>query len=180
MKLPMILPVLAISAALLACNNRREAVAAQATTTTQAPATTAATEFQLGGTEKKDSLFLSFERTPCFGTCKAYRIEVYRSGFATYDGRSNVEKQGKHEARIDEDTMRAILSRAEELGFFGMKDVYDGEVTDLPSTHLRIQANGQNKKVIGRVGQPAEFKQLVAYLEELLLPTSWKPVSAKP
>ena len=180
MKLPMILPVLAIATALLACNNRREAVAAEATTTIETPATTESTEIQFGGTEKKDSLFLSFERTPCFGTCKAYRIEVYRSGSATYDGRSNMEKQGKHATRIDEGTMRLILARAEALGFFHMKDVYDGEVTDLPSTHMRIQANGRNKKVIGRVGQPAEFKQLAAYVEELLLPLPWKPVSVEP
>lgn len=123
-----------------------------------------------------DSLFLYLERTPCFGACKAYRIEVFNSGFATYNGRGNMEKEGPHTGRVGADTLRLIRAKAQELGFKDMQDKYDAEVTDLPSTYLRITLNGKPKQVMGRVGQPAAFKQLVAYVEGLLLPVPWKPV----
>lgn len=134
----------------------------------------------LGGATRADSLFFTIERTPCFGTCKAYRIEVYRSGYATYNGRSNMEKQGPHSAWISEETMAALLAHAEAAGFFAMQDTYDADVTDLPSTTIRIIADGKDKKVMGRVGQPAAFKALVVQIEELLLPVPWKPVRAEP
>ncbi|HRH38129.1 MAG TPA: DUF6438 domain-containing protein, partial [Flavobacteriales bacterium] len=111
------------------------------------------------------------------GTCKAYRIDVYRSGYATYDGRAHVEKMGKYTTHVGEDAMDLIASKAEGLGFFSMKDKYDGEVTDLPSTFIRVVAHGKNKQVIGRVGQPVQFKELAAFAEAQLLPLQWVPVA---
>lgn len=134
----------------------------------------------LGGGAKGDSLFLYLERTPCFGHCKSYRIDLYSTGYATYDGRLNVEKEGLHRARIGADTLRSILKRAEELGFFAMQDKYDGPVTDLPSTFLRIVSGARSKTVMGRVGQPAAFRQLVEEIEALLLPVPWVPVAPEP
>jgi hypothetical protein len=134
---------------------------------------------QFGGTAKGDSLFFFLERTPCFGTCKAYRISVYRSGYARYEGRSNVEKEGLHEARIGADTLALLLHEAEEIGFFGLKDSYDSQVTDLPSTIVRIVADGKDKRVLARVGTPPPFKAYVERVESLLLPVPWKPLKAQ-
>jgi hypothetical protein len=64
-----------------------------------------ASSSKLGGSTPADSLFLRFERTPCFGMCKAFRIHLYTSGRASYEGRSHVEKEGMHEARVGRDTM---------------------------------------------------------------------------
>ena len=182
MKLLTTFPILAISVALFSCNGQRKATAEEPPPppppTVPAIETPPAT-VTFGGTTPADSLFLSLERTACFGACKTYRLQVYRSGFATYDGRANVEPLGAHTARIDTATLNALLDKANAMGFFGMRDKYDGEVTDLPSTFLRIAANGQNKQVMGRVGQPAAFKALVAYCEEQLLPQAWKPVPAE-
>jgi hypothetical protein len=123
-----------------------------------------------------DSLVLSIERTPCFGMCKAYRLHVYRSGYATYEGRVNVEKQGMHEARIGRDTLEAILREAERIAFFDLDDVYDSPVTDLPSTIIHIAMDKRDKRVLGRVGTPAKFRAFAEYIEELLLPVAWKPI----
>ncbi len=176
----MLLPTLAIIATLFACNNERRAVTEASSAIEPPPATAEGLSLSFGGPEKADSLFLSLERTPCFGTCKAYRIEVYRSGYATYNGRSNTEKLGMHSTRVGADAMEAIVAKAEEVGFFTMQDKYDAEVTDLPSTFLRIVANGKDKKVMGRVGQPNGFKHLVTLAEEQLLSLPWAPVAAKP
>lgn len=132
-----------------------------------------------GGEGRTDSLFLSLERTPCFGTCKAYRIHVYRSGYATFEGRSNVEKVGMHEARIGKDTLSQLLNEAERLTFFDLDTLYDGQVTDLPSTIIRVAGNGKDKRVKGRYNMPERFKAYGTFIDELLFPVAWRPVPAK-
>lgn len=167
----MYLPALLIALSIMACKTR------EATTGNAPEAGEQSAVF--GGPGKADSLFLSLERTPCFGMCKAYRIHVYRSGYATFEGVSNVEKEGMHEGRVGADTLAQLLKEAERLGFFALNDVYDSQVTDLPSTKLRIVANGKDKHVLARVGTPPNFKALAERVDELLLPLPWKPVPAK-
>jgi hypothetical protein len=133
-------------------------------------------QVRLGGKADGDSLFLVFERTVCFGTCPAYRIELFRNGHATWDGRAHVEKEGPHTARVGRDTLEAILKEAERIGFFGSKDVYDAPVTDLPSMTIRIVAQGRSKEVMARMGTPAELRAFGEYLDGLLRPLPWKPV----
>ena len=131
---------------------------------------------QFGGAATADSLFFSLERTVCFGQCPSYSIRVYRSGHVLYDGRNFVEPEGLHRGTVSADTMALLLRKAETLGFFDMEDKYDGPVTDLPSTIIRVVANGKDKKVIGRVGTPASFKSLATAADELLLSLRWVPM----
>jgi hypothetical protein len=131
---------------------------------------------QFGGAAAADSLFFSLERTVCFGQCPSYRIQVYRSGHVVYEGRNFVEPEGLHRGTVSADTMALLLNKAETLGFFDLDDKYDGQVTDLPSTIIRVVANGKDKKVIGRVGTPASFKSLATAADELLLSLRWVPM----
>lgn len=133
---------------------------------------------RFGGTAAGDSLFFSMERTPCFGRCPAYRIQVYRSGHAVYEGMSNVEKEGMHQARIGMDTLRALLEEAERIGYFDLADKYDGPVTDLPSTHFRMVSGERDKAIVARYKVPAELKAFGVFVDERLLPVAWKPVPA--
>ncbi|MBL7952989.1 MAG: hypothetical protein JNM62_14870 [Flavobacteriales bacterium] len=158
----------------MACSDQKKTVDAEPEAKAEKPATKS---FQLGGTDKADTLFFSLERTPCFGTCKAYRINVYRSGYATFDGRSNVEKEGAHDGRVSPEIMDDLLQEAVRIKFFDLQDKYDGPVTDLPSSIIHVVANGKDKKVIGRVGTPENFKSFVTKAEEWLYPLPWKPVA---
>lgn len=133
-------------------------------------------ETVLGGPGPGDSLVISLQRTPCFGRCKAYMINVYRSGYATFDGRSNVELEGLHQGRIGLDTLRLLLAEAERNGFYQLNDVYDRNVTDLPSAVLRLVGNGKDKRVVGRAGTPEAFTRFFEKAETLLYPVPWRPV----
>lgn len=169
------LTILIFVAMLGACTKQRAVVAPERPTET----TTASTNGQqplLGGTNPADSLVISLQRTPCFGTCKAYTINVYRSGRATYFGHSHVQLEGAYQAQIGADTIQRIITDAEKSGFYQFQDKYDREVTDLPSSILRVVANGKDKRVVARVGTPESFKQLFGRVEELLFPVVWTPV----
>lgn len=166
-----------------ACSNQRNATTeeppAESTSTMETVPVVDQSGPRFGGAAKADSLFFSIERTPCFGACRAYSIKIYRSGFATYDGRMNVDLMGTHSARIATAMMEDLLTRSEGSGFFGMNDKYDAQVTDLPSTIIRIVSNGRDKKVVARVGTPPAFKALAEYAEGQLLPLKWAPGAAK-
>lgn len=172
-----ILPAFLSLALFAACKTNQEAA-----TDTGSPMDNGNTGSQekltLGGTAAADSLFLFLERTPCFGPCKAYRINIYRSGYATYEGRANVEREGMHEARIGQDTLQAILKEAERIDFYGLKELYDSPVMDLPSLVIRMNTSAGNKQVRGRVDVPPKFRVFGETIEEMVLPLAWKPMRA--
>ena len=172
-----LLPALLSVALFGACKTNQEAA-----TNTGAPMENenkaSQTALALGGTAPADSLFLFLERTPCFGPCKAYRLNIYRSGYATYEGRANVEREGMHEARIGQDTLQAILKEAERIGFYGLDDLYDSPVTDLPSLVSRMHTSAGDKQVKGRVDVPPKFRVFGETIEELVLPMAWKPMKS--
>lgn len=129
---------------------------------------------EYGGPNPADSLFFSIERTPCFGKCPAYRIKVYRSGYATYEGISNVERLGMNLGHVGPDTMAILLKEAEAIGYFALQDSYDRQVTDIPSTRLRMVSGARDKSILARAGVPPELKAFALRADELLLPMAWK------
>ena len=139
----------------------------------KAPASSADTTFG----SKSDSVFFSLQRTPCFGTCQAYTVTVFSDGRAHYTGRSNAPREGDFTGKVDKATMQKLLDRAVSIGFFAFQDKYDGQVTDLPSTIIRVNANNKDKKVVGRVKTPPAFKPFAAYADSLLAPVEWTKVA---
>ncbi|MBL7964869.1 MAG: hypothetical protein JNM31_13615 [Flavobacteriales bacterium] len=132
-----------------------------------------------GGAAEADSLFFSLERTPCFGPCPTYLLRVYRSGFATYDARQHTAIQGPHTGRVSPAEMRTLLDHADSIGFFGLKDSYDGPVTDLPRTIIRVVADGRDKQVTGRYQMPEAYRRFALQADSLLLPRHWSPAPGR-
>ncbi len=126
---------------------------------------------------KTDSVFFSLQRTPCFGKCPAYTVRINADGSAHYTGRSHAPREGEFQGRVDKATMQALYDRASAIGFFAFQDKYDGPVTDLPSTIIRVNANGADKKVVGRVDTPRAFKPFAAYADSLLAQVHWEKVA---
>ncbi len=116
-----------------------------------------------------DSLFFKIERTSCFGRCPTYQISVFNSGYVLYHGKRNVEKIGFFEAQLNENQIKLILERANEINYFQLNDRYDGNMTDVPSTITLIQYNDDIKAVIDRVNGPQPLKQFQQEMDDLLL-----------
>lgn len=120
-----------------------------------------------------DTAFFVLERTACFGTCPTYRLTINGDGKAYYEGRRFVPREGRYAGQVDAAKMKALEAAAEQSGFFGLKDVYDAPVTDLPSLIIRFRTPERDKQVKGRVGTPKEFKELAVQLEEMLQGIEW-------
>lgn len=129
---------------------------------------------RFGGSTPADSLFFSFERTPCFGRCPTYAVHVYRSGHATYLGRQHVERIGAFSGRLSTEAMEQLLAEAEAIGFWKRPASYDSEVTDLPSTYVRVVSGDRDHKVRARYNVPNDFKGFIDRCERLLQNVDWQ------
>lgn len=120
-----------------------------------------------------DSVFFSMERTPCFGKCPSFTLSIDAGGRASWRGRGNVERMGNWTAQVPATAMDALLTMANAHVFFGFNDSYDGQVTDLPSTIIRVNADGRDKRVHARYKVPPAFKAFAAECDSLLNALPW-------
>lgn len=119
--------------------------------------------------EKNPIIYL--ERTICYGTCPAYRIEIYNDETGWYDGKRFVKRIGKIPFSVKKQDISNIIQKAEELNFFDMKNEYTERVSDLPTTYIKIK----NKKIIDYYGAPKELKNLEKFIDDIVLKNlKWK------
>lgn len=137
-------------------------------------ASTAAATSRFGGSGA-DSLFFSLERTPCFGKCATYTVHVYHSGHAVLVGKQNIERIGTHRAVVPAELMQQLLADAEAQGFWGLPAEYNNpQVTDLPSTIIRVVSGDRDHKIRARYQVPEGFKAFLQRCEERLMALPWE------
>jgi len=93
------------------------------------------------------SLVITMERTPCFGTCPAYKLTVYGDGRAVYEGDMFVAVEGQQTTTISQDAVQELVAALENAEFFSLEDDYSAPATDLPSTITTVTLGGQSKTI---------------------------------
>ena len=112
---------------------------------------------------------LTFERTPCFGTCPAYTMQVFADGRVAYEGRRGVPMLGTKELKLPASAVADLLRQAKEARFEQFQDRYSMNTTDLPSTIIAVrQPNGKLKTVVMEEGAPENVRQLFTYISNQL------------
>lgn len=108
---------------------------------------------------------LTFERTPCFGICPAYSVQVFADGRVAYEGRRAVPMLGKQELKLPAAAVADMLHTAKEYKFEAFNDRYSRGTTDLPTTVIAVrQPNGQLKTVTVEEGAPQNVQAFFTYL----------------
>lgn len=163
MKSLVIISIMAVALTGIACSSKKNA-------------TPMTTEQSNAGTkiEKSDSLFVSLERSYCFGTCPVYKIEIYNSGFAVYTGQANTDKIGTFTTKFSKDQLNSLTNVAKEINYMSLNDVYDNPgVTDLPSHTSSIVINGVRKTVKRRIGYPQSIVVFEKQIDAIIGETNW-------
>lgn len=127
---------------------------------------------------ESDSLVAYLERTRCFGVCPVYSIHIYRSGCVVYEGNEHVKQLGNHFAFIDRNTLEGIGRKAEELGFFDLKDEYRNPyLTDFPTVYVEVRFKGKIKRVHHYDAEPPRnLVEMEDYIDKLFgEETKWIP-----
>lgn len=132
-------------------------------------------------TEKvvSDSLFFYYEKTPCFGRCPIFKLTIYHSGFATYDGINFVDNIGFHKAKLKFEQMGKIRDLLNGINFFSLDDTYDNEhVMDIPARIIEARYDGKKKRILARYQAPQELRDVFNEIDKLFENTEWEPYSS--
>lgn len=122
--------------------------------------------------DKIDNPFVSMKRTPCYGKCPAYMVDIYDNGNVVFNGKSFVDYIGEHNGTISQEDINSIKEKINSINFFELDDKYDSNVTDFPSCIIDVNMDGKTKSILDRVGGPKELKELETLIHELVLNSS--------
>ena len=125
---------------------------------------------------------ISLQRTSCFGPCPVYTVKIDARGSVTYEGEKFVRVVGRQTARVDRSVVARLLTHAERIHFFDMRNAYrsidnpDGStttVTDLPTKIVTITSNRRTKRVEDYVGAPATLEEFEKAIDEAAGSNRW-------
>jgi len=114
------------------------------------------------------SLRITLERTPCYGTCPGYSVEIAGDGTVTYMGQHFVAEKGVRTARIPQSAVRALYEAFVKADFFWSLDEYSAPITDLPTKIVTISFDGHSKSVLDYAGERQGMPKAIADLEEAI------------
>jgi hypothetical protein len=117
----------------------------------------------------KESVFLTMERTPCFGRCPNYKITIMNTGKVRYNGINFTEKKGQFTKVISKQQLAQIQTKIDEINLFEMNDKYDSNITDIAAVALLVIYKGSKKKIFDRYGGPKELKEFEKLIDSIVI-----------
>lgn len=104
--------------------------------------------------------FLAMERTPCFGTCPAYRLEINKDGMVKFISWSNTEYEGTYAKKFDPAKVAALYKKFESYNVDTCAEVYESLIQDVPGINFYFNYKNREQKVINAHFGPGYFIQL--------------------
>lgn len=177
--------ILLASICIAACSEKTAAKSSQATTTTTVTATPkstgetpSSTSYAKGIPEDIDpNLQVSFHRSPCFGYCPTFKIEVFTDGTARYNGYAHVARLGGYTAKADATFMKRVVDKALSIKYLSLLDKYpvgDIAIADLPTVTTYIRIGNDGKRVVDNHDSPKELREFEQWLEAEFETLSWQ------
>ncbi|HNQ12369.1 MAG TPA: DUF6438 domain-containing protein [Bacteroidia bacterium] len=122
-----------------------------------------------------DSLLISMERSPCFGKCAVYKMELYRSGFAYYKGIKDAPLKGYHTSMVSKDEIETFINTMEEAGYFKMENQYiNPHITDIPTVRMYIRSGDKKKMIEIRTDEyPDELRSMDQFMDRWIHGLNW-------
>lgn len=162
---------------ILACSHRIGAEAGQATVVL--PASSAAKNDHQPAPNKRVKV-ASLRRTPCFGSCPVFAVEVWSDGQVTWQGEKNVARLGAYTAHVPAAWIAELMQEAEQSGFFQLANHYPTNgrpVPDLPETILTLRRGNAEHHVTDNADAPLGLLRFERYWQEKLEMLTWKRVA---
>ena len=125
-------------------------------------------------TLSKESVFITMERTPCFGQCPSYKITIFNTGNVVYEGLAFTKKEGRYIKKLTQKQLSEIQAQIKIIKLFELEDKYDSRITDIPSTYLYVIYQGKKKKILDRDGAPNELKRFEKLIDFLVIDDNLK------
>ena len=97
---------------------------------------------------------ITLERTPCFGSCPSYKVQIFADGRVVYQGKRFVRRKGKAQARITKDAVQELVREFNSINYLNLDDEYNPGSpscpegwTDHPSAITSLAWEGKKKTI---------------------------------
>ena len=117
----------------------------------------------------EENLLIELKRTPCYGSCPVYTLKIDKNGKGLFDGVENAERIGSFSFSLSQDELTELENAFLQVDFYQLKNIYDGLVSDLPTTYITYNKDGNRKKIMDYYGAPEELRTLENRIETLVL-----------
>lgn len=125
-------------------------------------------------TTSDDVPVIFMSKTACLGTCPDYDISVFSNGVVMLNARQFVEMEGTFKAKMSKEALNDLIEDFTSSSFNSFQTEYKSNRTDLPTTKLTFNSEGEKKTIIDYDGAPEELKSLEAKVHGLLETLNWK------
>ena len=122
----------------------------------------------------QDNMLFSMKKTDCYGPCPVYEMKIYKNGFVKLIAKEHLDLEGDYYAKLPGSTVKALVSKFNEAGFFEMEDHYTSITKDLPTTWIYFSNDGRQKRIKDYDGAPESLRDLENELSSLLESEDWK------
>jgi hypothetical protein len=113
-------------------------------------------------------LLIELKRTPCYGSCPVYTLKIDKNGKGLFDGVENVEKIGRFIFSLSQDELVELENAFLQVDFYQLRNIYDAQVSDLPTTYITYNKDGNRKKIMDYYGAPEELRTLENRIQTLV------------
>jgi hypothetical protein len=132
--------------------------------------------FGTGSTEpipSSPNMTITLDRSVCYGNCPAYSLSVYGNGSVNYGGKSFVAVKRNQVSTVSQEDVQTLLDKANEIGYFGLKDKYTAPLPDLPTTITSITIEGVKKRIVDYAGAPDGLKAFEEMIDQISGSAKW-------
>lgn len=121
-------------------------------------------------------IFSTIERTPCKGTCPVYKLIIFKSGDAIYDGSDHVIHTGRFLVKFSKVDLEKISAKAKEVKYFSFKNEYPTKSGDFPATITSLRVNKKVKSTNNRAGSIKGLSDFENFIEQMLFTKKFIPL----
>ena len=110
----------------------------------------------------------TLKRTACYGKCPQYELRLYANGLINYEGKMFVDKIGCFQFSISKKKIDQLFNLINEVNYFSFDDVYDAEVSDVPSIITEVNYQNKSHQIIDRFKGPKELEKLYKLIDSYI------------
>lgn len=117
---------------------------------------------------------IGIQRGACYGRCPIYTFTVKSDGTFRYKGIKYVERIGDFTGTVDVAAFNRLAQFIMDSGYVDLADNYTTPITDGPTVHSHVVANGKTKTISDYANSgPKSLEAVEQQIDNLLVSAKW-------